>query len=412
MSKTKKRRKKGVSTQERKQQLAAQKKYFIARLFDFGRKLGITDVLKLIPAREYNTLFGYHLKQFKVKTAPGTQIPSMVLKKMEALVHFSVNNFPLLQEEYADFTLIEYLEYGHILWRYQETLELDWYPRASQVKEGLMPVVEMVEKNGDPTTYLLGVVDVIARQYCKANSRYYWMDVVVKRSDVENNGTSINFIVHRVFCQKRVFKIEEGARPAFRIGVPNAYEKGMRWLTARLIGHDKETGETVEPFDADIYLQSHALLRLYERLDGLEKCVVHSNMLGSLSKFKVVEYQEQSMVEYYFDNVKLGYLVLDFSSGQVLVRTFLFLTHRKTPEGDKLARLGRLSYADIPFWKMDKLSTFTKSDIGNHARLRQLFDDAGCGHLFDFDAEKWGQKGDAIAKGKALAGYLTLAENN
>lgn len=61
---------------------------------------------------------------------------------------------------------------------------------------------------------------------------------------------------------------------------------------------------------------------------------------------------------------------------------------------------------------MDKLSTFTKSDIGNHPCLRQLFEDAGCGHLFDFDDEKWGQKGDAIAKGKALAGYLTLAENN
>lgn len=55
MYKTKKRRKKGVSTQERKQQLAAQKKYFLARLFDFGKKLGITDVLKLIPAREYAT---------------------------------------------------------------------------------------------------------------------------------------------------------------------------------------------------------------------------------------------------------------------------------------------------------------------------------------------------------------------
>lgn len=411
MPKSRKRRKSASNNQENKHFLAGQKQQFKIRLFNFAKKLNVDQALELIPEAEFNSLFGKHLKQFSIKTGDNTMIPPPVLAKMEALVNGIVRKLPLLHKDYRQFTILEYLDCGHVLWQYYKGIQPHWYSKANQVKEALHPIQKMIEENGEPTVFLIALADSISTQFCKANSRYYWMNIKPSPSTYRNNGIAINLILQREFCQKKIFKLENKSRPAFRIGIPSTADNGMKWLTGKLEGKDDETGEVIEPFDADIYLQSHALIRLYERLDGLDRALIHSNLLYSLQQFSGRIYKDQNLIEYYFQDTKMGYLVLDFTDQTILIRTFLFLTHNKTPEGDKLAKLAKLSYSDIPYWQMDKLSTFTKSDIGTHPQLRELFEKAGYGPLFEFDSKAWGQTGDPVKKATALSQYLVLNNN-
>jgi hypothetical protein len=78
----------------------------------------------------------------------------------------------------------------------------------------------------------------------------------------------------------------------------------------------------------------------------------------------------------YFSCLRLG--------ETVLIRTFLFLTMQGTPEARLLRKRLRLSRSDIEYNELDDFKTFLLSDIKLDPVLVQLFEECGCGHLFDF----------------------------
>lgn len=66
-----------------------------------------------------------------------------------------------------------------------------------------------------------------------------------------------------------------------------------------------------------------------------------------------------------------------------MITTFLFLTMAGTPEGDHLRRRLKLDRDDMNWLGMDTLGYFIRSDVAKDSRLRAIFTDCGCGHLFD-----------------------------
>jgi hypothetical protein len=173
------------------------------------------------------------------------------------------------------------------------------------------------------------------------------------------------------------FELDGKPRPAWRCGLPFRTDgiEWVRWTRAT-------PGFGDERPDADVYLQSHAIRRLEERVcfppsdltdwiwQSLRKPVLRPQRSGWLVEFRVWQWH-------------LGYFCAEETDRGMVLTTFLFLTNAGTPEGNHLRERLRLATDDVAWLKMDNLEYFIQSDVQNDEELLALFDECGCGHLFE-----------------------------
>ncbi|HSC37916.1 MAG TPA: hypothetical protein VLD19_08605, partial [Chitinophagaceae bacterium] len=133
----------------------------------------------------------------------------------------------------------------------------------------------------------------------------------------------------------------------------------------------------------ELFIQAHALARLEERMDGMDIGILHFSLFCSCKSPEIRRnHHGEWLFAFRLMDVKTGYFIADIIGHKIIFRTFLFLTHNGTPEGEKLNKLIGLKKEDKEWLNIDKLSTFLNSDITRDARLRQLFIEAGCEPLF------------------------------
>lgn len=176
-------------------------------------------------------------------------------------------------------------------------------------------------------------------------------------------------------------------RPAFRLGkaLPDV---PFEWhsVEAAPFGNAYRGSKAT----LDVYIQSHALRRLQERLDLLNE-PAHNFFLW-LNTFEMkgfISYGRYFLLPFALYNIKVGYLVANVVDDILLFRTFLFITHNSTPEGDKLQQLTGLGKHDISYWRIDRLSTFVQLDEEKHADLINLFNSAGMGELIQLKEKEF-----------------------
>jgi len=128
-----------------------------------------------------------------------------------------------------------------------------------------------------------------------------------------------------------------------------------------------------------VYIQSHALLRLADRIDSIDASMAQYNMYTSFLDAKVCyDNFHNLMIEYRIFGTRAGYFRIDIVEKVVVVRTFLFLTQSSTPEGRLLLKNAGLQKLDTSYLAIDKLSSFMSSDIGNNENIRKMFENSGC----------------------------------
>jgi len=135
-----------------------------------------------------------------------------------------------------------------------------------------------------------------------------------------------------------------------------------------------------------VYIQTHAINRIYERLDCVNVLAFWRSVFTSLSGLKWNRGPHNTFLfDFKLYGKKVGYLVVSFQQGIALIQTFLLTTHNGTPDGNRLASLTKLNKLDMQYLTIDKLSAFYTSDIADNPEVKKLFIDAGCADLFDID---------------------------
>jgi len=195
---------------------------------------------------------------------------------------------------------------------------------------------------------------------------------------------SLQVFDHR--ARKKYFQRNGVYRPAYAIGLPNL-DMVTKWLqieTSILDGKYQGDKEKL-----DVYIQSHALERMKERLDLLDPTslyfVIWSNT-STLNSF--VFYHDLLLCPIQIHNCKVGYFVAEIIDDCLVLKTFLFITHSSTPEGDTLKKISGLGWKDISYWKIDRLSTFMKIDTIKYPRLAEMFNEAGLTDLFHLQGKE------------------------
>ena len=225
--------------------------------------------------------------------------------------------------------------------------------------------------------------------------------------------------LHRHLAVPLKVKLQGKLRPIFRCGQACWSHNGSgiewnRWKSSVI-------GDNSKNVELDIYVQSHVFDRLKERLYMIDcdESLYHENLWQTLKlamksppKAKVIRdpfITDRYLIEFFFHGHRVGYLGAVLCDDRIVITTFLFLTMEGTPEQRMLnERLGVIC-ADIKHLGLDRLSAFVSSDIQFDPKLKAIFEECGCGHLFKILKEPLGQ--DLIRK-KAddVKEYLMLKE--
>lgn len=221
---------------------------------------------------------------------------------------------------------------------------------------------------------LLADFDMALAEFTRIDTAIYWYQPEYLRV---GPGKGLFRVTIRKAPPNRARIVVDGeSRPAFQSGASFGV-RGVAWieLPAKLLGADASGS-------CPLYVQSHAIRQLHERVPISDAGLVHDAMWQSFAEPRIVRNRRgQTLVEYRFFQHRLGYFLIEPVDGNVLARTFLFLTMEGTPEGDVLHERLRLKRRDIEQLDLDKLQTYVMTDLQQDAGLVEILDGCGCGHL-------------------------------
>ena len=189
---------------------------------------------------------------------------------------------------------------------------------------------------------------------------------------------------------------EEGEAVYFRY--KDKYHKAFRVKSGRIsstpphgatidewfITHDDD----VQKF-LDIYIQSHALLRIKERIDIFPASWRNYYAMSPLLYMHKVAFEEKSqrpMFECYYNDVLFGYYPFVVQKNRLFVLSFLPILSPDTPKGAIIVKKFKLRKQDLAFLGMDKLSFFFTVDFSQIPVLRDALLDVGLAPLLNFNS--------------------------
>ncbi len=217
-------------------------------------------------------------------------------------------------------------------------------------------------------------MDMALNEFSRIDTAIYWYESKFER--VGPGKGLLRMILHKS-PPDRIDILHKGARRrAFRCGASFG-PLGVKWVDvpASLFGIN-ESG--IYP----LYVQSHAIRNLHERMPIGDDGLVHDAMWQSFDSPKVTQNQRgEYLIEYRFLNYKLGYFVAEVVGQSILVTTFLFLTMQGTPEATLLFDRLRLRRPDIEQLGLDSLGNYLFTDLPKDTELVSMLEACGCGHL-------------------------------
>ncbi|HEY8897017.1 MAG TPA: hypothetical protein VIM79_19475 [Niastella sp.] len=369
------------------------------------------EVLRYIPEYEFEVIYKFLFRPVNIRAASGEDISDDVLRLSNCMLShlFKYTIIKLNIGEIDQLSLYHYYSLGYTIMAYITWLADDAYPHAMEVKKALAPWGTLIESAADEEAMdkFYGIMFMIAVFFSDLTDHLYTLEYnpnFLQRGFM-NLGV-YSEMYKRPVSQIKV-RIEEHMRPAWQLGwgFPGQ-DRQLSYMSIKSEDVFLAPGNML-----DVYIQSHALNRLAERLDGVETGVLHFNIYNSLSELKVCKSRKGFlMFDYAIFGKKAGYFLGEVVDGKIVLKTFLFLTNTGTPEAEKLKAATGLMKEDIMYLAIDKLSTFVYSDIAGNDRIKQLFIDAGCESLFKIDKGHFAGRGDdaITAKAEMIAKYLQV----
>ncbi|RUT78726.1 hypothetical protein [Ancylomarina longa] len=156
-----------------------------------------------------------------------------------------------------------------------------------------------------------------------------------------------------------------------------------------------------------VCIQTHAYHRLLERMKPISEIYILWQLSKLFQDSKQIEiYKGHILIPFFYLKHKCGYFMCVLNKNRLIIKTFLFLTHHNTPEGEKLEEILGLSKEEISYWKIGSLQNFIKSDLENNHQIMVAFEKADISHLFDMDPIYVKQEEQKTFNWDALNSYI------
>ncbi|MBW8332251.1 MAG: hypothetical protein K0M40_09545 [Prolixibacteraceae bacterium] len=377
-------KKKRNQTGHQKQVNAQQNNEFLNKLRNSFKTIVGEDVFKFIPSNDYKLLIYGRARPIIAVSEKGQSIPPKIIEAIQLLINFYIKK-EMMPAEFSlkPISIIDFYTTGLTFSTYCTYLENNdiKYKNADQVKTLISNSNLELNKQFD-ILYDKLVLRLFPFLIQTTNS--FWEGYFSYRFNISNSedvvGLQYQVVVKQHELEKRQFLLSDSVRPAFRIGwtfKDNAFE----WIS--LLPSELGIKSLPEDQQIPVYIQSHAIQRIFERLDCIHRYVLISSIYLSIGKCVCIKDRGKFIIEFVILDVKVGYLSAVMSEGKLVIRTFLFLTFNGTPEGKRLEEFIGLKALDTKYLKMDKLSSFMTGKLKENDELRAIFEKADCLHLVE-----------------------------
>jgi len=373
---------------------ARYRKMYFEKLQYFCDTYGGKGTYALIPPNYLKGLFMFRIRPFKIETDTSSTIDAKTHKYIHKLLFHTMHCMSIkIDDHLPNIELDDYFIYGHAIkalsYNEKDTPDKLWIAELMKRLELLVHSDVLDRAIDEVFKLMLNVGTMLSHM----QNHIVWLTCEFKSGD---SGCLQN-IAH-LHIQKPAIKrflLPDGSRLGYRVswyiqseGIQEYSIKSSQW----------EPSSTFADLPIAVYVQSHALQRLWERIDVYAPHLVQINMLISLINPIIIRTgKNNGLLEYSINGNKYGYLVCEFIDGDILIKTFLFLTNNGTPEGKKLNELTGLGKYDKKYLAIDRISSFIASDIEHNETLKKLFIQSGCESLvyaaehLNFEKEKFSQ---------------------
>ena len=356
-------------TQQERCYIAAQK---ILRHFELDTKL-----LDTFSKKQKEKMFAVRFEPPIVKPDKDNTVPRQYIKKIHASVYRYMKTHFWGNPE-NNLTYMELAVYGlsfliNMSFMNERKVYVPGSPQEAAAEK-------IGEKYSDFDIYQtafkepLFYIWYLTQCYSKVNFRFYGF-----KYDWDNIPGSMGMkVIIRITAQNsetKKFTVNNVERKAFRLLIPdNGIYAPMEATVARktIFPNTREDG------NLNIYIQSHVLHRLKERLDSFEPFVLNILIQFAFTEgMHVVINGNQilftCMLEY---KQPIGYFAFFVQGNDLVINTFIPLVSGITPEGQKLHEILPLSKDELIFLGMDKTSFFATVDFEQIPKLKQALIDS------------------------------------
>jgi hypothetical protein len=356
---------------------AQHKKNFFKTIQFVCSASGAANIYKMIPERELERIYENRVRTFKLIAAKGNEIPIDTLKDLNAIFPILLRGYTIpIVEGGPEISLDKYFTVGLSFKFYLKKLNENGFHNASLIKQSLEQFI--LDKTGHDGAFkgLDDIMHIFSFIESNLNSQVYWLSSDVTAKYDKAGGIRFLIEIHCHTPEQIHVTLDNIPRPAIRVCWGKA-NHGVQYVSIK--HSDLGIASSFAELPLDVYIQTHALLRLKERIDCLGPGIEQYNLFLSLKKVKAHRDNAGNyFIEYRLFETKAGYLLADIKDGVLIIRTFLFVTNISTPEGQKLHEISGLGKLDIKYLAIDKLSSFMTDEFSHNKELTNIFEQAGC----------------------------------
>lgn len=356
---------------------------------DFFRKMEFIinsycgeNIYSLIPQSVLEKAYLTRCHSFSYSPAKGCKIARGVMNDTKCILPNLIKTQKLaITPKGHEITITDYFTVGITIFSLHASLKDNLFPHAARVKTALYPFTEDSALFDKANEQLCTAIQMFGYGQSDLGECLYWLKHSLTQPENSALGMQSVIEIYSHVPESTSIVIDGIARPIIPVGWAFAYT-GIEWVSLKpsVLNIDSPFAE----IPLKVFIQSHALQRLAERIDCFWIGLLHLNMYVSLRNPKVFyDSKDNLLIEYRFFDTKAGYFRVDIVDGVIVLRTFLFVTNNGTPEGQMLEKNTGLQKLDKKYLAIDKLSTFMSSDIGDNQEVRKIFIDAGCSCLLD-----------------------------
>lgn len=384
---------------------------FAKRLKAFATMYCGKEAASLLDKQRTDAIYQHRVHTLKLLVADDSQIEPSDRKDIEAFFLKRIKAETVKTPDGTDISLSDYLRIGlslsmHIIRTRDSKSQADVsFNNAFATYQDRFLEGENVHKRLYNISFAIGTL------LLNIAGNHYWINPSLEFKNKDDDTVMLYVELHKAPPEKAMFVIDGQPRPAFKV---SGCWPGTGLFNIKL--RPSELGLTGNVLDIplDVYIQSHALQRLSERIDTISFHIAHFFVLISLLEPKAItDSCGKILIEYCIDKFKAGYLRADIVNGSILIRTFLFLTNNGTPEGKKLEQMTGLGKLDKKYLAIDKLSAFMSSDIRSNEAVMEILRKAGCENLLNLHKHMKHfliKNKECQHTGELLAKYLSLRQ--
>jgi hypothetical protein len=355
------------------------RKEFFSNIKKVCELYDVPELYEKLSERQRDDIYKNRFYEVDFLKAGDAKIPAEELNGLIRLSKFMLKNYIVtLNDGIGQISIDLHLTVASTLVAHVERYADELFPGLPEIKQKLLAYGDCSEYNQRvimQITAMLMHLSMWASDLSKSLISFEYSP----KYNIKTACMKQCFYIHGIAPFKKTFLVDNNPRPAIRIGWTYIFSE-FDWAQIR----PSQIGITEgEDKPMEIYIQLHALNRLKERLE-LPTGLMHFAVLVSIQHLQYHwDSNNKILIDYYYINCKVGYLVASIQENCILIHTFLFLTNSGTPEGKKLFKLTGLKKMDKKYLSIDKLSSVRGYDIKANDYVKNIFIKAGCNSVLD-----------------------------